>query len=229
MKNSNTRKEGFLMKNRLFAYTFLISLFLSSPAFAYKWCHDYTVHELTHGQVNLNESSAADLRKRLRQMGYKQKRYPAFTNWIIVGGKLAEGDVLIIGEGHSGLIKNGQLYNYTQEAVFKNNPKYNIPAKLHKDSSLAALMNKSTKGFEIKHETSNIELIFEIFGSETQETITPTTTYPYQDKPVEVWRKKIKPKVRHKKVHCRGPYEGEYLGGWKQDSNGCWNIPIERK
>lgn len=105
-----------------------VILSMSCSAYAYTWCHDYTLYQLTKGKLDLNKTSVSELRRRLENMGLKKHSYPAGSDWGIVDRWLVPFDVIIIGNAHSGFVWGRTLYHYTQDG------------KVHRDS-LSGLMN----------------------------------------------------------------------------------------
>jgi len=97
--------------SRLFLGLALL-LALAAPARAITVCHDYVLYVVT-GQ-DLNRSSVATLRARLRALGYK--RFP-FSNAATLPRAqkiLKPGDVIIIGDDHSGVMKAGGIWHFIQ-------------------------------------------------------------------------------------------------------------------
>lgn len=103
-----------------------------------KVCHDYTVERVTKKEErlkNLGTSKVAQLRDLLTNKKYKRYPFPKGSNWRQLNGGLADGDVIIVGEKHSGYFSGKTLYNYSQAA-----PSINRSAELN-ENTLQSLMN----------------------------------------------------------------------------------------
>ena len=197
---------------RLFSYTLLTLLFLSSSAFAEPFnCHAYTLFQLTGIKSQFGQNMTR-LTSWLKTKGYSRRSFPAGTDWKTVDTWLKDGDVITISSAHSGVVVRGRIHHFTKASTtFKTASKENV-------DTLQSLMNKEVvvEG-DIHNSWSGVTYL--------------STRHIYKDKPVVLWRK-TSPEVRQDKlkkgVPCRGPADGE-IGAWMQDSNGCYNIPRKRK
>jgi len=142
-------------------------LILALPAPAIVWCHDYSLWQVTGEDAN--NTSPADLRARLEQLQYK--RFP-FTNAArspLAQEKLKPGDVIIIGDAHSGVVNgNGLIDHFVQKfgASGTRYPPEEVQKmdNLYRDWTLLDILN------------------FKRIGPEGNEI------FPYREAEVEVWR-----------------------------------------
>jgi hypothetical protein len=128
-----------------------------------KNCHDYTLYQLTKRLPEKTHNgewlSVNALRDWLGKHHFTRHYYPAGTDWRVVDGWLAQYDVIIIGNAHSGIVGEaspGRLmfFNFTRKTK-------NYDAKLHRDPSLSSRMYAKRK----EH-----------------------PQYPYKSMSVELWR-----------------------------------------
>jgi hypothetical protein len=91
----------------------LLSVINCQPAHAVVWCHDYTVYILTGRDVDNTPPGA--LRELLGNLGYKPFSYTSARYSPGAMSHLKEGDVLIVGDSHSGVVnKNAAIDHFIQ-------------------------------------------------------------------------------------------------------------------
>lgn len=91
----------------------LLSAIICQPAHAVVWCHDYTVYALTGRDVD--NTKPGTLRGLLKNLGYKRFSYTSARFSPGAMSHLKEGDVLIIGDSHSGVVnKRGTIDHFIQ-------------------------------------------------------------------------------------------------------------------
>ena len=123
-------------------------------------CHNYTFYLLT-GIKEKERLTPKDLRKKLlgKDLTLTKHSYPAGSDWKIVQGWLYPYDVIIIGNAHSGMVKDfdRRIWNYIGNVD---------KGTVHKDQ-LYDLMNQCKP---------------------VKDSPTGHTNCPYKNKPVELWR-----------------------------------------
>jgi ferric-dicitrate binding protein FerR (iron transport regulator) len=114
-----------ISQNRFFglkkygAYSVIILIFLiilmfpASSAQAVVWCHDFVIYSLT-GQ-NIDKAPPETLRALLTNLGYKPFNYTMARSLPEALSHLQPGDVLVIGDSHSGVVNlNGTIDHFIQ-------------------------------------------------------------------------------------------------------------------
>lgn len=191
------RKSTSLWRLMPIAAGLAVSLAMPEPTPAITWCHDYVYSVISQGQDS-NNLSAEALRYQLWRRGYLPVngtvllREPMVGSSPLVGStlftltgqatdsnNLREGDVLIFGDAHSGVVvtEHGLLNHFLQDSKEQGRP-YTIYAAMHALDS--ALPNTSL-----------------LRRRATLQSIRDTThapvdggppIQPYKNIPVQVWR-----------------------------------------
>jgi hypothetical protein len=95
-------------------FTGLLVLFVT-PAHGITWCHDYSLSVVSN--TNPNRTDDGSLRISLSSFGYNRK-FTIAPNVSTPSQKLECGDVIIIGNDHSGVVNNqGGIDHYLQPVV----------------------------------------------------------------------------------------------------------------
>lgn len=159
---------------------------LGTPAHSITWCHDYSLWVISN--TDPDETSPDELRTRLRNFGYE----PKFTippNTSFSPQKLECGDVIIIGDAHSGVVNSqGGIDHYLQPVVKgKTTPTPYKPAQLPSLSNF--LHNWTVKDFREYHHKAEQEYPIQIPVIDWNIVLwsTTTTVYPYKEDIIEVW------------------------------------------
>jgi hypothetical protein len=141
----------------------------AKPAHAITWCHDYTLYEVTGRDQN--RTSVARLRVVLgRDLRYKRFPFTHAAHDPKAQRSLNPGDVVVIGDAHSGVVnRRGLIDHFVQAAgaVGKAHRPQDVPAlkTFHRDWTLFQIVN-----FERVYADGRVQ-------------------YPYRNLTVEVWRK----------------------------------------
>jgi hypothetical protein len=126
-----------------------VLLAVPTPTLAINWCHDYVYSVISQGQ-DLNQLSAEGLRYELWRRGYAPVNGPVVLREPVVGSPqvgstlftftgqpsdsqyLREGDVLIFGEDHSGIVvtADGLINHFLQDSKVQGH-KYTIYEAMH--------------------------------------------------------------------------------------------------
>jgi len=146
----------------------LVLIILPVQAHSITWCHDYSYYKAT-GQ-DTNKTGPDKLRKTLSKLGYK--RFP-FTNAALLPQaqrKLKPGDVIIIGEAHSGVVNQEGLIDHFIQVFGASGTAYRPQEIL--------LMPNFKQGWTL------IQMM-----NFTRKTPDGRSIQPYKNKQVEVWRR----------------------------------------
>jgi hypothetical protein len=152
---------------KLFIIIILVSV--SLPSHAITWCHDYTVYAIT--KKDANRTKPVQLRSILKdQLGYKCFKFTNAAHNPKAQSKLRPGDVIIIGDAHSGVVNQKGLINHFIQKFGSSGTAYqplNIFSmdNFYQDWTLLQMMN-------FKRKTPDGRII-----------------QPYKNQKVEVWRK----------------------------------------
>ena len=91
----------------------IISLFSAQPAQAVVWCHDFVIYTLT--SQDIDKAPPETLRALLNNLGYKPFNYTLARSLPDAMSHLQPGDVLVIGDSHSGVVNlNGTIDHFIQ-------------------------------------------------------------------------------------------------------------------
>lgn len=99
-----------LKKLVVFSLSLLLLLVVIRPVYSITWCHDYTLYAATGKDVNM--TSPAQLRRSLRDLGFKSFKFTNAAQNPIAQSKLRAGDVIIIGDAHSGVVNASGLIDH---------------------------------------------------------------------------------------------------------------------
>lgn len=92
---------------------FLLSAIACQPAHAIVWCHDYTAYSMTGGDAD--NTPPGTLRELLSNLGYRRFSYTSARFSPDAMSHLKPGDVMIIGDSHSGVVNaNGTIDHFIQ-------------------------------------------------------------------------------------------------------------------
>jgi hypothetical protein len=195
------------MKNWLNCLLLAIWSFLDiEPALAITWCHDYSLYKIS-GQ-DANETSPSMLRRHLREMNYKRFLFTDVAQDPSTLARLEPGDVIIIGEDHSGVVNAKNLIDHYIQKSGKEKTSF-LPEQLpsldnfYRDWTLLQL------------------ILFE--------RVTPDgrKIYPYEGKPLEVWRKRPVGKLilLEPSLEVLDPQSRTYVAGQTQSTpTSTWKI-----
>ncbi|RPI71986.1 MAG: hypothetical protein EHM45_22775, partial [Desulfobacteraceae bacterium] len=107
------RSKNIIHYLSIFLIFIIISIFPIQPAQAIVWCHDFVIHTLT-GQ-DIDKAPPETLRTLLANLGYKPFNYTLARSLPDAMSHLQPGDVLIIGDSHSGIVNlNGTIDHFIQ-------------------------------------------------------------------------------------------------------------------
>jgi hypothetical protein len=79
---------------------------------AITWCHDYTMYRLSESKVDYNRISVSELRQYLIDHQYKKFPYTNAAENPKAQDHLKPGDVIIIGDAHSGFVNEEKLIDH---------------------------------------------------------------------------------------------------------------------
>lgn len=147
----------------------MIILFIAvEPALCITWCHDYTIYKVTGKDAN--KISPAQLRNVLQELGYKCFKFTNAAQNPKAQSKLREGDIIIIGDAHSGVVnENGLIDHFIQ--------KFGASGTAYTPEEIISM--------------ENFKRDWTLLGMVNVERMTPDgrVIHPYKTKRVEVWRK----------------------------------------
>jgi hypothetical protein len=132
------------------------------------WCHDYSYYQATGRDAN--KTGPDELRKTLSGLGYK--RFP-FTNAAHLPqaqGRLRPGDVIIIGDAHSGVVNRDGLIDHFIQV-------FGASGTAYQPGEILSMPN-------FKRGWTLIQMM-----NFTRTTPDGRRIQPYKDKQVEVWRR----------------------------------------
>lgn len=159
------------MIKKFVVVTALMMFFLTvcEPVCAVTWCHDYTYYAVTGKDAN--KTSPEQLRKVLGDnLGFKRFKFTNAAHNPKAQSKLRPGDVIIIGNAHSGVVNQNGLIDHFIQKFGASGTAY-LPGDIagmdnfKRDWTLLQIMN-------FKRRTPDGRII-----------------QPYKTQAVEVWRK----------------------------------------
>ena len=161
--------KNIINRAPLILFTIIIFTSISLPCHAITWWHDYTLYAVSNKDTN--RTKPEKLRSLLKdQLGYKRFKFTNAAHNPKAQSRLRPGDVIIIGDAHSGVVnKEGLINHFVQK--FKSSGTAYQPfdifsmANFHRDWTLLQIMN-------FKRKTPDGRMI-----------------KPYKNQKVEVWRK----------------------------------------
>lgn len=139
------------------------------PAMSITWCHDYSYYVVTGKDTN--KISPVQLRSTLLGMGYKMFPFTNAAQDPQAQSRLRQGDVIIIGNDHSGVVNSKGLIDHFIQVFGASGTAYTFEEIQSMDNFLHDWTLFDMVNF--KRETPDGRFIF-----------------PYKDKAVEVWRKR---------------------------------------
>jgi len=161
--------KNIINKSMLILFIIIIFISISLPSHAITWCHDYTLYAVSNKDTNRTEPEK--LRSILKdQLGYKCFKFTNAAHNPKAQSRLRPGDVIMIGNAHSGVVNKKGLINHFVQKFGTSGTAY-LPidifsmANFHYDWTLLQIMN-----FERKTPDGRI-------------------IKPYKNQKVEVWRK----------------------------------------
>jgi hypothetical protein len=143
-------------------------LLIVTPASGITWCHDYSFYKATGKDAN--KTSPAQLRKRLKELGFKLFPFTNAAQNPKAQEKLKSGDIIIFGDDHSGVVNDKELIDHFIQ-------KYGASGTKYQPEQLDTMEN-------FKRNWTLLQILnFERIMSDGRKL------YPYKSKSVEVWRK----------------------------------------
>lgn len=146
----------------------LVLIILPVQTHSITWCHDYSYYQATGHDTN--RTAPDKLRETLSKLGYK--RFP-FTNAAHLPqaqGKLKPGDVIIIGEAHSGVVNQDGLTDHFIQV-------FGTSGTAYQPQEILSMPN-------FKRGWTLIQMM-----NFTRKTPDGRSIQPYKNQPVEVWRR----------------------------------------
>ncbi len=159
-----------MIKKIVFVSILAVILFITAvePALGITWCHDYSFYKIT-GQ-DANKTSPTLLRDTLRGRGYKCFKFTNAAQDPKAQSKLREGDVIIIGDAHSGVVNQEKLIDHFIQ-------KFGASGTAYSPGEILTMEN-------FKRNWTLLEMV-----NFSRETPDGRTIQPYISQAVEVWRK----------------------------------------
>lgn len=146
----------------------LVLILLPVKTHSITWCHDYSYYKAT-GQ-DTNRTDPGKLRKTLSKLNYKRFPFTNAAHMPQAQGKLKPGDVIIIGEAHSGVVnQNGLIDHFIQV--------FGASGTAYKPQEILSMPN-------FKRGWTLIQIM-----NFTRKMPDGRSIQPYKTKQVEVWRK----------------------------------------
>jgi len=156
------------MKSRTRAAVMTILLLVTTKLPAITWCHDYSLYAVTGRDCN--RTSPGQLRSELTRLGYRCFPFTHAARMPRAQSRLRKGDVIIIGDAHSGVVNaGGGIDHFVQQygasgTAYPAGKIFNM-SNFHRDWTLLQMVR-----FE-------------------RQTPDGRTINPYRELKVEVWRK----------------------------------------
>ena len=148
--------------------TLCMLLLLTTNVKAITWCHDYSLFKIS-GQ-DVNQTSPEMLRQHLIRLKFKRFKFTHAAHMPQAQSKLRHGDVIIIGNAHSGVVNQQGLIDHFIQKFGASGTSYTPEEILNinnfkRNWTLLQIMNFS------------------------RSTPDGRKIFPYKKQEVEVWRK----------------------------------------
>jgi hypothetical protein len=151
----------------IFSLPLLFLLAVFKPIYSITWCHDYTLYVLTGKDAD--KTSPVRLRQSLKDLGFKSFKFTNAAQNPMAQSKLRAGDVIIIGDAHSGIVNGSGLIDHFIQ-------KFGASGTVYLPQDIFVMEN-------FKRNWTLLQMI-----NFQRKTPDGRTIQPYADQEVEVWR-----------------------------------------
>ncbi len=148
-------------------FSFLL-LLLPADTNAITWCHDYSLYKISGKDVN--KTSPQMLRQNLARMKFKRFNFTHAAHLPQAQSKLKPGDVIVIGNAHSGVVNQQGLIDHFIQ-------KFGASGTSYKPEDILNMSN-------FKRSWTLLQIM-----NFTRTTPDGRKIFPYKKQKVEVWRK----------------------------------------